>query len=151
MTVDRFIQAQAPVWESVVTELESGQKLTHWSWFVFPQIQGLGESAMSKKFAISSLEEALVYWRHPVLGPRLRRCLEIMLSHHRCRTPVEILGPVDAMKLRACLTLFEMACHTEYVFAKALILLFQNEKDRKTIEILSKLLSKEKNKCLPDG
>lgn len=140
MTVNHFIQAQEPVWESVVAELESGQKLTHWSWFVFPQIQGLGESAMSKKYAISSLEEALAYWRHPVLGTRLRRCLEIMLSHQHCRTPVEILGPVDAMKLRACLTLFEMACHTEYVFTKALILLFQNEKDPKTIEILSKLL-----------
>ena len=139
MSIERFVEAQESVWESVVTELSAGKKLTHWSWFIFPQIRGLGESAMSKRFAIKSVQEAAVYWQHPVLGPRLLQCIELVLKHEGRFTPQEILGPIDAVKLRSCLTLFERAVPEDPFFSDALADLYHGERDQHTMKILASI------------
>lgn len=135
-SLDRFIEAQQAVWDTVVAELAAGQKRTHWSWFVFPQIRGLGESAMAVKFSIQSMEEAHAYWRHPLLGHRLRRCIELMMQHDGRFTAEEVLGSLDALKFQSCLTLFEQAVPSEPVFRTALETLFQGSRSVRTLEIL---------------
>lgn len=117
--LDRFLVAQQPVYDGVLEELRRGRKTGHWIWFVFPQIAGLGYSAMSQQFAIASLDEARAYLAQPVLGARLRECAGFVLAT-RGRTAVEILGPTDAMKLRSCMTLFHRAAPDEPVFAQVL-------------------------------
>jgi uncharacterized protein (DUF1810 family) len=139
MSIERFVKAQQPVWGAVVDELSSGKKLTHWSWFIFPQIQGLGESAMCKKFAIKSLDEAVTFWKHPALGPSLSQCIELMMRHEGRLTPEEILGTIDAVKLRSCLTLFEEAVPEEPLFSDALDDLYYGERDQQTLKILASI------------
>ena len=103
--LERFVAAQNRVWADVQGELKAGEKRSHWMWFVFPQIAGLGMSAMSRAYAISGREEALAYVAHSVLGPRLLDCVRLVLD--LCgRTAEQIFGPVDAAKFRSCLTLF---------------------------------------------
>lgn len=104
----RFVDAQAAVYETVLGELRAGRKRTHWIWFIFPQAKGLGRSAMSEHYAISSLDEARAYLAHPVLGPRLKECVDLVLLHEG-RTLEEILGPLDAMKFRSSVALFREA------------------------------------------
>ena len=104
----RFIEAQAPVYSRVCSELRQGRKVSHWMWFVFPQIEGLGRSGMARKFAISSLEEARAYLDHPVLGPRLRECTRLVCQISET-TIQEIFGSPDDMKFRSCMTLFSRA------------------------------------------
>ena len=139
MSIERFIEAQQPVWGKVVEELSAGKKLTHWSWFIFPQIRGLGDSAMSKMYAIESIDEAVAYWQEPVLGPRLRQCVELMLKHDGRFTPGEVLGHTDALKLRSCLTLFEQAIPEESLFNEALDDLYRGERDPQTLKILASI------------
>jgi len=104
----RFVDAQSLVYETVLHELRVGRKMTHWIWFIFPQAKGLGRSAMSERYAISSLDEARAYLAHPVLGPRLKECTELVLSHKG--VPLEdILGELDAMKFRSSMELFHDA------------------------------------------
>ena len=117
--LDRFLGEQARVYEGVLDELRRGHKTGHWIWFIFPQIAGLGHSAMSQRFAISSLDEARAYLVHPVLGVRLRECAGILLAMEG-RTAEAIFGPTDAMKLRSCMTLFHRAAPDEPVFAQVL-------------------------------
>jgi uncharacterized protein (DUF1810 family) len=117
--LDRFLVAQEPVYDGVLDELRRGRKTGHWIWFIFPQIAGLGYSAMSQHFAIASLDEARAYLAQPVLGARLRECAGVVLAT-RARTAVEILGSTDAMKLRSCMTLFHRAAPDEPVFAQVL-------------------------------
>jgi uncharacterized protein (DUF1810 family) len=106
--LQRFVDAQSLVYETVVRELSDGRKTTHWIWFIFPQAKGLGRSAMSERYAISSLDEARAYLGHPVLGPRLKQCTELVLSHKG--VPLEdILGELDAMKFRSSMELFHEA------------------------------------------
>lgn len=136
---ERFVEAQKHVWKSVIAELSSGKKLKHWSWFIFPQIRGLGESAMSKRYSIESVQEAVAYWQHPVLGPRLRQCIELMLTHEGRFTPDEVLGHIDALKLRSCLTLFERAVPEELLFSEALEDLYHGERDPQTLKILASI------------
>ena len=138
--LERFIEAQERVWTTVLKELSAGKKLTHWSWFIFPQIRGLGESAMSKMYAIESVQEAAAYWQHPVLGPRLIQCIELMMRHVGRFTPKEILGPIDAIKLRSCLTLFEAALPEEPLFGEALADLYHGERDQHTLNILASII-----------
>jgi uncharacterized protein (DUF1810 family) len=116
---DRFLAAQEHVYEGVLEELRSGRKTGHWIWFIFPQIAGLGYSAMSRHFAIGSLDEAHAYLADPVLGARLRECAGIVLAS-KARSADEIFGSVDAMKLRSCMTLFHRAAPDELVFRQVL-------------------------------
>jgi uncharacterized protein (DUF1810 family) len=104
--LQRFVDAQAPVYARVVAELTAGRKTSHWMWFVFPQAAGLGQSAMSVRYAIASEDEARAYLAHPVLGPRLRECTALVKAALATRTPEEIFGGVDAMKFRSCMDLF---------------------------------------------
>jgi uncharacterized protein (DUF1810 family) len=117
--LERFVLAQMNVYDSVLAELRRGQKTGHWIWFIFPQIAGLGSSDLSRHFAIASLDEAVAYLAHPVLGARLRECTGAVLAT-RGRTAREIFGPVDAMKLRSCATLFHRAAPNEPLFGELL-------------------------------
>ena len=102
----RFVDAQAPVYADVIRELKAGRKESHWMWFIFPQAAGLGRSAMSKRYAIHSAEEAQAYLAHPTFGPRLRECTALVEAALKTRTLEEIFGAVDAMKYRSCVELF---------------------------------------------
>ena len=134
MNLGRFVAAQDAVWPQVEAELAAGAKRTHWMWFVFPQLAGLGRSETARFFALSSAEEARAYLAHPVLGPRLRRGVELMLTHEG-RDPAAILGGIDAAKLRSCLTLFAQAAPGEPSFARALAA-FYGGPDPRTLELL---------------
>ena len=131
----RFVVAQAPVYARALAELKRGRKESHWMWFVFPQLAGLGHSPMARLYAIGSLAEARAYLAHPVLGPRLLECTHAILAH-RGRGAEAIFGPVDAMKLRSSMTLFEAAGAQE-VFGEALHLFFGSERDRATLDLLA--------------
>ncbi len=106
--LERFLRAQAPVYERVRAELSAGVKLTHWMWFIFPQLQGLGTSATARAFAIDSLADARSYLAHPVLGARLRECTDLVNKIHG-REIKEIFGYPDDLKFRSCMTLFAHA------------------------------------------
>ncbi len=106
--LQRFVDAQSLVYETVLRELRAGRKTTHWIWFIFPQARGLGRSAMSERYAISSLDEARAYLAHPVLGPRLEACTKLVLSHKDVSLE-EIFGELDAMKFRSSMELFRKA------------------------------------------
>ncbi len=104
--LQRFVDAQAPVYETVLRELRAGRKTTHWIWFIFPQAAGLGRSAMSKRYAIGSPDEARAYLAHPVLGPRLRECVALVREHEAEGASLEeIFGELDAMKFRSSMEL----------------------------------------------
>jgi len=132
----RFIAAQAPVMPQVLRELAGGRKQTHWMWFVFPQLRGLGSSAMATRYGITSLAEARAYLAHPLLGARLREGVALV-SAVRERSAVEILGAVDAQKFRSCLTLFAVADPAEPCFRGALDRFFGGEADGRTLELLN--------------
>ncbi|HEX8095894.1 DUF1810 domain-containing protein [Jatrophihabitans sp.] len=119
--LERFVQAQdaGMTFAHAVAELRRGRKTSHWMWFVFPQIAGLGQSPMSKKFALSSLSQARAYLRHPVLGPRLIDCATIV-AQLQDRSAEQIFGEIDAQKLRSSMTLFARAAAEEAVFAQVL-------------------------------
>ena len=131
--LERFRIAQDPVIETIRAELLAGDKRTHWMWFVFPQIAGLGLSSMSQRYAISGPAEARAYLANPILGPRLRDCTALALSSGR--TALEIFGPVDAQKFLSCLTLFG-AAGEEPIFARALSRFFNGRYDQATMAIL---------------
>jgi uncharacterized protein (DUF1810 family) len=133
--LDRFANAQAHVYASVIEELRQGQKVSHWMWFVFPQIAGLGRSEISRRYAIESLDEAREYLAHPVLGPRLLECAGLVLAT-RGRTAVEIFGSIDAMKLRSSMTLFHRAASDVSVFKDVLDRYFGGTPDPATDEQL---------------
>jgi uncharacterized protein (DUF1810 family) len=133
--LQRFVEAQAPVYERVRRELRAGRKESHWIWFVFPQIAGLGQSPTSMRFAISSLAEASAYLAHPTLGPRLRECAALTLSVEG-RSALDIFGPVDAMKFRSSITLFMQAAPKGDVFERCLEKYFGGKPDAATLEKL---------------
>jgi uncharacterized protein (DUF1810 family) len=117
--LDRFVAAQQLVYDDVLAELRRGRKTGHWIWFIFPQVAGLGYSAMSERFAIGSLDEARAYLADSLLGARLRECAAALLAVAG-RTAEEILGPVDAMKVRSCMTLFHRAAPDELLYVQVL-------------------------------
>jgi uncharacterized protein (DUF1810 family) len=129
--LDRFLVAQQDVYDGVLEELRRGRKTGHWMWFVFPQVAGLGYSAMSERFAITSLDEARAYLGHPVLGARLRECAGLVLAI-KGRTAEQIFGSMDAMKLRSTMTLFHRAAPDEPVFAAVLDRLYGGVADAAT-------------------
>jgi len=130
----RFTDAQNGVYERAVAELRRGQKTSHWMWFMFPQIAGLGLSTTSRQYAINSLAEAQAYLAHPVLGPRLRECASILV--HASRTAEQIFGGIDALKLRSSMTLFQRAGPGESVFGQVLDQYFDGSEDPATLERL---------------
>jgi uncharacterized protein (DUF1810 family)/catechol 2,3-dioxygenase-like lactoylglutathione lyase family enzyme len=136
--LERFLEAQATSYAQALSELRAGRKRTHWSWFILPQIVGLGASPMSVRFAIRSLAEARAYLEHPVLGARLRECVAAMNSHTGLGAS-EVLGEIDAQKFRSCLTLFAHADSSEPVFGEALDKYFSGTPDAATLGILGAL------------
>ncbi|MDA9492464.1 DUF1810 domain-containing protein [Bradyrhizobium sp. CCBAU 11361] len=135
--LDRFVQAQNPVYPTVTGELSRGRKQSHWMWFVFPQVAGLGFSAMAQRYAIGSRAEAEAYLAHPVLGPRLIECTRLVLAVQG-RTINAILGASDDAKFRSSMTLFG-AVSDDPIFGEALARYFAGERDGATLEILSQL------------
>lgn len=133
--LQRFVDAQSPVFETVLRELRVGRKAGHWMWFVFPQIAGLGSSPMAQRYAIGSLDEAHAYFGHPVLGPRLKACVAGLLDVSG-RSAHEIFGSPDDVKLRSSLTLFAAAAPDEPLFMRALDRFFDGRKDAATLERL---------------
>ena len=136
MRLERFIEAQAPIYAQALGELRAGQKQSHWMWFIFPQIAGLGQSPMSRAYAIQSLDEARAYLAHPVLGSRLRECSQALMNL-RDKNARDIFGSIDAMKLRSCLTLFAEADPNDVMFCNVLEKYFDGDADEATLEILS--------------
>jgi uncharacterized protein (DUF1810 family) len=133
--LQRFIEAQRPVYAQVLAELAAGAKTSHWMWFVFPQLKGLGRSSTARHFGIASREEAEAYWRHPVLGARLKECSEWMLAATG-KTAHQILGSPDDLKFRSSMTLFAQVAPEQPVFRQALDKYFGGEADPRTIELL---------------
>ncbi len=133
--LQRFVDAQAACYGRVVAELTRGRKESHWSWFVFPQLAGLGSSAMAARYAIRSLAEASAYLNHPILGARLRECVSAM-NRHEGTGAEDILGHVDALKFRSCLTLFLQLADPEPEFRQALERFFHGEPDPATLSLL---------------
>jgi uncharacterized protein (DUF1810 family) len=131
--LERFVAAQnaGGTYERAVAELRAGRKTSHWMWFVFPQIAGLGQSQMSRTYAISSLDEARAYLRHPVLGPRLIECARIV-ANARAGSAEQIFGGIDTQKLRSCMTLFLRAEPGEPVFKQVLDRYFDGRPDPAT-------------------
>ena len=133
----RFVDAQTANYEDALNELRAGHKQTHWSWYVFPQIRGLGSSSMSVRYAISSKAEARAYLEHPVLGPRLRECVQAM-NARAGGDATRILGDIDAQKFRSCLTLFAEAAPSELLFGSALKKYFGGIPDAATLALLAR-------------
>jgi uncharacterized protein (DUF1810 family) len=134
-TLERFVAAQDPIWPAVMAELGAGRKRTHWMWFVFPQIAGLGRSATSVLYALGSVAEARAYLAHPVLGPRLCAATDAVLAH--AGRPIEtILGTVDAQKFRSAMTLFRAAAPQEPRFDAALAAFYDGAPDSRTLALI---------------
>lgn len=134
--LERFIEAQEHSYETALAEIRNGRKVSHWIWYVFPQIDGLGVSLMAMEFAIHSLDEARAYVRHPVLGARLREISQALLDLEET-DPVAVMGHVDAMKLRSSMTLFSLAEPGETVFRDVLERYYGGEADSLTLAILA--------------
>jgi uncharacterized protein (DUF1810 family) len=135
--LDRFVDAQdaGGTFDQALAELRAGRKTSHWMWFVFPQVAGLGRSPTAQHFAISGLDEAAAYLAHPVLGPRLVESAQALLDQP-ARDPVAVLGPIDAQKLRSSMTLFARAAPDEEVFGRVLDDFFAGDLDEATISRL---------------
>ena len=134
-SLERFIDAQELVYPQVLNELHTGQKRTHWMWFIFPQLRGLGSSTNAHFYGLASIREAQDYLAHPVLGARLSECTEILLSIENL-TAFEIFSSPDDLKLQSCLTLFQQASPETHLFAKALNHYFRGVLDQGTLDLL---------------
>ena len=133
----RFVEAQGPVFDTVCAELRAGTKRTHWMWFVFPQLRGLGRTSTAQFYGLDSAAEALAYWRHPALGPRLKSCVELILAVPGGRSAHDILGSPDDLKLRSCLTLFQHVAPEEPCFSAALGRFYDGRADQRTLDLLA--------------
>jgi uncharacterized protein (DUF1810 family) len=134
--LDRFVAAQRLVYADVQAELRDGRKTGHWIWFIFPQIAGLGRSELSRSYAIGSLEEARAYLAHPVLGARIRDCAGLLLAITG-RSATDVLGPLDAMKVRSSMTLFHRAAPDEPVFTSVLARFYDGVPDAATEALIA--------------
>ena len=135
MKLERFVEAQAPVYDQALKELRAGHKQSHWMWFVFPQIARLGHSVMAQTYAIQSLEEARTYLVHPVLGARLRECSQAVMDVQG-KSAHDIFGSPDDLKFRSCLTLFAQVTPDETLFRDLLEKYFGGEADPLTLQKL---------------
>ena len=132
----RFTDAQDGIYDAALAELHAGSKRSHWMWFIFPQFAGLGRSPLARLFSIGSLDEARAYLEHPLLGPRLRRCVEALLPW-KGRSAEQILGSIDAIKLRSSLTLFDRI-EPSGIFAAGLAAFYAGEPDEQTLALLNR-------------
>lgn len=135
MSLDRFVEAQAGRYATALAELKAGAKRSHWMWYIFPQIAGLGRSDMARFYAIDGRTEAKAYLAHPLLGPRLHDCIAAMLLWAGKRDAETILGPIDAIKLRSCCTLFEAAGGVN--FGRCLDAFYAGIRDPETLRLLA--------------
>jgi uncharacterized protein (DUF1810 family) len=133
--LDRFVVAQAGDYDQALGEIRSGRKRSHWMWYIFPQIEGLGFSPMSRRYSIKSLTEARAYLDHPLLGERLRECAEAVLGVEG-RSVHAVFGSPDDMKFKSCATLFASVSPPDSVFARLLDKYFKGERDGKTLQLL---------------
>jgi uncharacterized protein (DUF1810 family) len=133
--LQRFVDAQAAVYARARDELARGAKTSHWMWFVFPQLRGLGASDMARRYGLASKAEAAAYWAHPLLGPRLAECTGLVLSHEG-RSALQIFGPPDDLKFGSSMTLFDAAVPQEPVFARAIERFFGGVRDLRTLSRL---------------
>jgi uncharacterized protein (DUF1810 family) len=133
--LERFVEAQDPLFHQVISELQAGRKMSHWMWFIFPQIRGLGRSPTAIEYAISGLDEARAYLAHPVLGPRLKECTNLVL-HVENRPLAQIFGSPDDMKFRSSMTLFAQVSRDDDIFEKALQKYFRGVPDQLTLDRL---------------
>lgn len=133
--LQRFIDAQEPIYEEVINELKLGRKSSHWMWYIFPQIKGLGQSWTAQKFAISSLEEVDAYLQNPILGPRLRHCTQLVLNIEG-RSIKQIFNYPDNLKFRSSMTLFSHTKKDNQLFKDALLKYFEGMPDQLTLDIL---------------
>ena len=134
--LQRFLEVQGQVYDAVLDELQAGRKSSHWMWYIFPQITGLGHSRTAQTFAIVSLEEAKAYLLHPILSPRLRECTQLVLNAEG-HSAEQIFGYPDNLKFRSCLTLFMTATTDNKVFKDALLKYFDGKPDELTLDILA--------------
>jgi len=134
--LQRFVEAQNPVISQVKQELNSGQKRTHWMWYIFPQVAGLGSSRKAQRYGISSREEAEAYLEHPILGPRLRECTEIVNGIDG-RSANDVFGSPDDLKFQSSMTLFETVADDATPFRTALEKYYDGERDERTLEFIS--------------
>jgi len=135
--LDRYISAQENQYHQALSEIKNGQKGSHWMWFVFPQIDGLGFSNMTVKYAIKSRNEAIAYLHHSVLGPRLREITEALLEV-KGKSALEIMGSPDYLKLKSCMTLFALVSNENSLFQRVLDKYFGGKLDEQTIDLLEK-------------
>jgi len=133
--LQRFVVAQAGDYDRALGELRRGRKESHWIWYIFPQVAGLGHSSMAGKYAIQSREEAVAYLQHPVLGERLRQCCEALLRH-RAKRVEDIMGYPDDLKLRSSMTLFAAVSESDSVFHQVLKAFYAGERDERTMDFL---------------
>ena len=138
--LDRFVEAQDDVYGNVLSELRTGRKTSHWMWFIFPQLAGLGTSETSRFYAIRNVDEANAYLRHPTLGPRLIECTEAVLSIHG-PSAADIFGSTDEMKLKSCMTLFASISSAGSAFERVLDFYFDGERDSRTLQLLEAVKS----------
>lgn len=134
--LQRFLDAQAPVYDEVCAELRAGRKQSHWMWFTFPQLRGLGHSNMAQRYGIAGRAEALAYVQHPVLGARLKECMALLLAH-KDLSAEDMLGDIDTLKLRSCATLFAAVAPQEPVFAQVLAQFYFGQCCHRTLDLLS--------------
>ena len=128
---DHFVLAQEPIYDRVLAELQAGRKASHWMWFIFPQITGLGRSPLAQQFAIASIQQANEYLNDPILGPRLIECARLLLEHTD-KTATQILGNPDDVKLQSSMTLFALCDHEETVFNEVLDAFYGGQRCRHT-------------------
>ena len=133
--LERFVAAQERVYAEALAELRRGRKDSHWMWFIFPQIEGLGRSEIARFYAVRSAAEAKAYLDHPLLGARLLECIQAVMAHPE-RSSEQIFGPVDAMKFRSSMTLFEAVADHPEPFATVLHGFYAGERDRETLRLL---------------
>ena len=138
--LERFVEAQedSAIYARALGELREGRKQSHWIWFVFPQIAGLGSSPISQAYAIRSLDEARAYLAHPSLGPRLHESCEALLANDPSLTATQILGTIDALKVRSSMTLFATADPSDQIFSKVLERFYADEPDPETNRLLGR-------------
>ena len=136
MSLERYIKAQAPIYARALAELTAGHKQSHWMWYVFPQMAGLGHSTTSHTYGIESLKEAREYLAHPLLGARLRECCRAVMAVEG-KTAHEIFRSPDDLKFRSCLTLFAQAAPEETLFDELLVKFFEGKEDSATLELLA--------------
>lgn len=133
---EHFLDAQADIFPKALSELQNGEKRSHWMWFVFPQLEGLGNSPMARRFGLCGIEDAIDYLSHPVLGVRLRTATRAVMAYHGLKTAHEIFGYPDDLKFRSCMTLFARAAPGEPIFSQAIDAFYDGIEDPETMRRL---------------